>query len=77
MTNATTKKATLLIETKSGSYFHRITFEPMGDQVKVTEVMRDELLGNWMCGNGESRMVPIAEARTFYRERKKFGYKAN
>ncbi len=64
---------TLTAQTKSGSYLHRIAFNVAADGVRITEVMIDELLGDWL-GTSRNRTVTLAEARTYYRDRTRMGY---
>lgn len=72
----TTATYTLARATESGSYLHRITFAPTVGMVRITETMWDDLMGDWL-GDSANRMVGLAEARAYYRDRKAYGYKAN
>jgi hypothetical protein len=65
---------TLTATTKSGSYMHRITFRAIGEMVEITERMVDELMGDWI-GRSRDRVILIAEAREYYRDRKRAGYR--
>jgi hypothetical protein len=67
--------ATLIRQTESGSYMHKITFNVLGEAVQITETMIDELMGDWI-GRSQDRKIAIDEARAYYRDRKRMGYQA-
>jgi hypothetical protein len=68
---------TLAISTKSGSYWHAVTFTPISDtEVKVTSLMRDTMCGNY-SPYPKVEVKPISAAREEYRKLKRFGYRAD
>jgi hypothetical protein len=58
----------LINSNKSGTFSHKITFEPRGASVVIRRFMRDELLGNWAGDHGQPQRVPAEVARDIYRE---------
>jgi hypothetical protein len=71
----TIKTAKLEMCNRTGSYQHAITFHVRENgTVKVVERMIDEMMGDWI-GNGRDRVIPVEEAREYYRDRKQFGYR--
>ena len=65
----------LSIQTKSGSYFHRIDFTPVDENiVGVKHTMRDALMGCWIPDNGRSVPMNRNEAREIYRKYATTGY---
>lgn len=69
------KTYTLKIETKSGSYMHKIVFKPLGDIVEVTENMIDHMFGGSWTPNQGTRKMSLEAAREYYKDRRKFGYR--